>query len=158
MHLVKIGKTGINECYELGLVKPNEFRQICMNYVERELQLRLESITPLEFIKSLPSNENYFLNYYQELSDCKEDLIQCIMNIVVDSPELLLISEEEAKKLFISNIFYKKAILVRDCSDIFRHSLVEEDEIYVDKDTLRAIEYIKSHAVSGKALLKELYV
>jgi len=158
MHLVKIDSAGIDECYELGIVKPNEYRQICMNLLERELQLRLEAVTPLQFIKSLLSKENYFLNYYQELSDCKEDLIQCIMNIVVNSPELLLITEEEARKLFLSHIFYKKALLVRDCSDIFRNSLVSDDVIYVDKETLRAIEYLKSHPVGAKALLKELYV
>lgn len=157
MQLVAINRTGIETCYQLGMVKPNEFRQIFMNILQKELQLRLEAASVLDVFKTLFTKENYFVNLYQDLSDCKEDLAQCIINLASSEPEKLLIEEEEAKKLFLSHVFYKKALLVRDCSDIFKHDLVDEKSIFVDKETLRAIEYLSTHATGGKALLKELF-
>lgn len=157
MQLVSIKRTGIETCYQLGMVKPNEFRQLFMNILQKELQLRLETTTAIDVFKTLFSKENHFIRLYQELSDCEEDIAQCIINLASSEPEKLLIDEEDAKKLFLSHIFYKKALLVRDCSDIFKHGLVDVDTILVDKETLRAIEYISTHASGGKALLKELF-
>ena len=45
MVFVEIDKNGIDECYQAGLVKPNEFRQICSNLIEQEISLRLENLT-----------------------------------------------------------------------------------------------------------------
>lgn len=157
MQLVGIDRSGIETCYQLGMVKPNEFRQIFMNILQKELQLRLEAATTLNVFKTLFSKENYFISLYQELSDCEDDIAQCIINLASSEPEKLLIDEEDAKKLFLSHIFYKKALLVRDCSDIFKHGLVESSTVLVDKETLRAIEYLSTHATGGKALLKELF-
>lgn len=157
MQLVGIDRSGIETCYQLGMVKPNEFRQIFMNILQKELQLRLEATTTLNVFKTLFSKENYFISLYQDLSDCEDDIAQCIINLASSEPEKLLIDEEDAKKLFLSHIFYKKALLVRDCSDIFKHGLVESSTVLVDKETLRAIEYLSTHATGGKALLKELF-
>lgn len=157
MQLVGIDRSGIETCYQLGMVKPNEFRQIFMNILQKELQLRLEAATTLNVFKTLFSKENYFISLYQDLSDCEDDIAQCIINLASSEPEKLLIDEEDAKKLFLSHIFYKKALLVRDCSDIFKHGLVESSTVLVDKETLRAIEYLSTHATGGKALLKELF-
>ena len=159
MTLVEIDKAGIEECYQAGLVKPNEFRQIYTNKIEKEISLRLESLTTGEKFKMFLSwikNEDYILNYYQELSDSQEDLFECIMSIASSNPSHLLLDEEESKLLFLSSIFHKKALLVRDCSDLFNHSLVTSKTILVDKETLRAIDYLRKYVNGGKAVLKTL--
>lgn len=157
MQLVSITREGIESCYQLGMVKPNEFRQLCMNIIQKELQLRTEEISLPDVIKLIFKKNNYFVSLYQELSDCQDGIAQCIINLASSSPEDLLVSEEEAKKLFLSYVFYRKALLVRDCSDMFKNNLTNADSILVDKETLRAIEYLSTHANGGKALLKDLY-
>ena len=44
MAFVEIGRNGIDECYQAGLVKPNEFRQIYINKIEEEIA----ALTPEE--------------------------------------------------------------------------------------------------------------
>lgn len=159
MTLVEIDKAGIEECYQAGLVKPNEFRQICTNYIEKEISLRLESFSCWEKFKMLVSwvkGEDHILNYYQDISDSNSDLFECIIIIASSDSSRLLLDEEESKTLFLSNIFYKKSLLVRDCSDLFNHPLVNEKKILVDKETLRAIDYLRRYVNGGKAILKNL--
>lgn len=156
MHLVGINRAGIETCYQLGMVKPNEFRQVFMNILQKELQLRLEAATVSDLLRTLFSKRNYFIALYQNLSECEDDIVQCIISLASSAPNKLLIEEEEAKKLFLSYIFHRKALLVRDCSDIFKHDLVESPTILVDKETLRAIEYLSTYTTGGKALLKDL--
>lgn len=162
MQLVKINREGVEACYQEGLVKPNEFRQFVKNMVEKELYLRKEKVSSSGFAVSVNLfihsllKINYFEKLYQELSDCKEDTFQCIINLAGNNPEKLLLTEEESKKLFLANVFYKKAVIVRDCSDIFKHPLVKEERILVDKETLRSLSYLTTYSATGKALLREL--
>lgn len=95
MVFVEIDKNGIDECYQAGLVKPNEFRQICSNLVEQEISLRLENLTLKQKFKMFLSwiaNKNYILSYYQELSDSHGSLLECIIEIAGSTPEHLLLS------------------------------------------------------------------
>lgn len=156
---IAIGRSGIDECYQTGLVKPNEFRQICVNHIEKEIALTLENMTlrdKLEMFKCWCLGEDWLLNHFQELSDSKESLFDCIIGIAGSDSSLLHITEEEAKLLFLSNLFNKKALLVRDCSDLLNNPLATSDQIFVDKETLRAIEYICKYVNGGKAVLKTL--
>lgn len=157
MQLVSIDRSGIEACYQAGMVKPNEFRQMFMNILQKELQLRLEAASFSDSFKSIFTKENYFVKLYQDLSDCKEDVAQCIMNLAASEPEKLLIDEADSRKLFLSHVFYRKALLVRDCSDIFKHELSTSSTILVDKETLRAIEYLSTHSAGGKDLLRAYY-
>nr|DAY73843.1 MAG TPA: ABC transporter [Caudoviricetes sp.] len=159
MVFIEIDKSGIDECYQAGLVKPNEFRQIYTNLIEREIALRLESFTlkdKFNMLKSWWREENYILTYYQELSDSNEGLFECIMEIAASRPELLLLDEEDSKLIFLSSIFHKKSLLVRDCSDLLNHPLAISSKITVDKETLRAIDYLRKYVNGGKAVLKTL--
>ncbi len=156
MQLVEIDRSGVEACYQAGMVKPNEFRQIFMDLLAKEVQLRLESTTPFQAVSALFTQE-YFLEFYQKLAATKDDLVQCVIDIATSEPELLLIDQEEAKRLFLSYVFYRKAVIVRDCSDIFKHELVESSTIMVDKETLRAIEYLSVHSSGGRDLIKTYY-
>jgi len=156
MQLVEIDRSGVEACYQAGMVKPNEFRQIFMDLLAKEVQLRLESTTPFQAVSALFTQE-YFLEFYQKLAGTKDDLVQCVIDIATSEPELLLIDQEEAKRLFLSYVFYRKAVIVRDCSDIFKHELVESSTIMVDKETLRAIEYLSVHSSGGRDLIKTYY-
>lgn len=159
MVFIEIDKNGIDECYQAGLVKPNEFRQICSNLIEQEISLRLENLTLRQKFKMFLSwitNKNYILSYYQELSDSNESLLECIIEIAGSTPELLLLDEEDSKLLFLSNIFHKKSLLVRECSDLLNHPLAVSSKITVDKETLRAIDYLRKYTNGGKAVLKTL--
>lgn len=156
MQLVEIDRSGIEACYQAGMVKPNEFRQIFMDLLAKEVQLRLECVSPFQVVSALFTNE-YFEGVYQKLSGTKGDLIQCVIDIATSDPELLLISAEEAKRLFLSYVFYRKAVIVRDCSDMFKHQLVQSTTLMVDKETLRAIEYLSVHSSGGRDLIKTYY-
>lgn len=159
MAFVEIGRSGIDECYQAGLVKPNEFRQIYVNKIEQEIALLLENLTLKQkwgMFKSWLKNEDWILSYYQELSDSKDGLFECIIEIAASNPQLLHIDEEDSKLLFLSSIFHKKSLLVRECSDLFNHSLTRTEKILVDKETLRAIDYLRKYVNGGKAVLKTL--
>lgn len=159
MAFVEIGRNGIDECYQAGLVKPNEFRQIYINKIEEEIALLLENLTLKQkwtMFKSWIKNEDWILNHYQELSDSQDGLFECIIEIAASKPQLLHIDEEDAKLLFLSSIFHKKSLLVRECSDLFNHPLTRTDKILVDKETLRAIDYLRKYVNGGKAVLKTL--
>lgn len=159
MAFVEIGRNGIDECYQAGLVKPNEFRQIYVNKIEQEIALMLENMTLKQkwtMFKSWIKNEDWILSHYQELSDSKDSLFECIIEIAASKPQLLHIDEEDAKLLFLSSIFHKKSLLVRECSDLFNHPLTRTDKILVDKETLRAIDYLRKYVNGGKAVLKTL--
>ncbi len=156
MQLVEIDRSGVEACYQAGMVKPNEFRQIFMDLLAKEVQLRLESVSPFQVLAAM-FTEDYFLSVYQKLSKTKGDLVQCVIDIATSEPELLLINAEEAKRLFLSYVFYRKAVIVRDCSDIFKHDLVKSNTIMVDKETLRAIEYLSVHSSGGRDLIKTYY-
>lgn len=159
MTFVEIGRNGIDECYQAGLVKPNEFRQIYINKIEEEIALLLENLTLKQkwtMFKSWIKNEDWILNHYQELSDSQDGLFECIIEIAASKPQLLHIDEEDAKLLFLSSIFHKKSLLVRECSDLFNHPLTRTDKILVDKETLRAIDYLRKYVNGGKAVLKTL--
>ena len=159
MTLVEIDRTGIDECYQAGLVKPNEFRQIYTDKIEQEIALRLENLTGRQKFQMFihwVSNKDWLLSYYQELSDSNDTLFECIISVASSNPEKLLLSEEDSKLLFLSSIFHKKSTLVRDCSDLLNHSLVKTDKILVDKETLRAIDYLCKYVNGGKAVLKSL--
>jgi len=159
MAFVEIGRSGIDECYQAGLVKPNEFRQIFVNKIEEEIALLLENMTLQQkwrMFKSWFKNEDWILSYYQELSDRQDSLFECIIEIAASNPHLLHIDEEDAKLLFLSSIFHKKSLLVRECSDLFNHQLTKTDKILVDKETLRAIDYLRKYVNGGKAVLKTL--
>jgi len=154
-----IDRTGIDECYQTGLVKPNEFRQICVNHIEKEIALTLENLTlrdKLSMFVAWCKGEDWLLTYFQELSDSQEGLYECIIGIAGSNPELLHLEEEEAKLLFLSNMFNRKALLVRECSDLLNHPLAITNEILVDKETLRAIDYLRKYVNGGKAVLKTL--
>lgn len=159
MTFVEISRTGIDECYQAGLVKPNEFRQILINKIEEEVSLLIENATLKQkwqmFIAWI-TNKDWVLSHYQELSDSNDSLFECIIEIAASKPHLLNISEEDAKLLFLSSIFHKKSLLVRECSDLLNHSLVNTDKITVDKETLRAIDYLRKYVNGGKAVLKTL--
>lgn len=159
MAFVEIGRNGIDECYQAGLVKPNEFRQIYINKIEEEIALLLENLTLKQkwtMFKSWIKNEDWILNHYQELSDSQDGLFECIIEIAASKPQLLHIDEEDAKLLFLGSIFHKKSLLVRECSDLFNHPLTRTDKILVDKETLRAIDYLRKYVNGGKAVLKTL--
>ncbi len=159
MAFVEIGRQGIDECYQAGVVKPNEFRQIYTNKIEQEIQLLLENMTLSQkwgMFKSWLKNEDWILSYYQELSDSQDTLFECIIEIAASKPDKLHIDEEDAKVLFLSSIFHKKSCLVRECSDLFNHPLTKTDKILVDKETLRAIDYLRKYVNGGKAVLKTL--
>lgn len=159
MAFVEIGRTGIDECYQAGLVKPNEFRQIFTNKIEQEIALCLEQLTLKQkwgMFKSWCKSEDWILSHYQELSDSQDGLFECIIEIAASKPHLLHIDEEDAKLLFLSSIFHKKSLLVRECSDLFNHPLTRVDKILVDKETLRAIDYLRKYVNGGKAVLKTL--
>ena len=51
MTLIEIDRNGIDECYQAGLVKPNEFRQIYIDKIEKEISLRLENMTTLQKVQ-----------------------------------------------------------------------------------------------------------
>lgn len=158
MLFVEIDKSGIDECYQTGLVKPNEFRQICLNKIQDEVHLLLENMSigqKWQMFKYWLKNEDWILCYYQELSDSKDGLFKCIIDIAASKPEILHINEEDAKLLFLSNIFHKKSTLVRDCSDLLNHELTT-NKILIDKETLRAIDYLRKYVKGGKAVLKTL--
>lgn len=159
MAFVEISKSGVNECYQAGLVKPNEFRQIVTNKIEEEVSLLLNNMTfkqKLKMFRSWIKQEDWILAHYQELSDSQGNLFQCIIEIAASNPHLLHIDEEDSKLLFLSNIFHKKALLVRECSDLFNHPLTDTSTILVDKETLRAIDYLRKYVNGGKAVLKTL--
>lgn len=159
MTLVEIDNAGIEECYQAGLVKPNEFRQICTNLIEKEIALRLESLSLIERTKMLfywVRGKDYILHIYQDISDSQNHLFECIIDIAASNPEALLLDEQQSKLLFLSNIFHKKSLLVRDCSDLFNHELVTTNKILVDKETLRAIDYLRKYVNGGRAVLKTL--
>lgn len=159
MAFIKIDRTGIDECYQTGLVKPNEFRQICINQIEKEIALTFENLTlrdKLSMFKAWCKGENWLLTHFQELSDSNDSLFDCIIGIAGSHPELLHLEEEDAKLLFLSNIFNRKSLLVRECSDLLNNPLAIENEILVDKETLRAIEYLRKYVNGGKAVLKTL--
>ena len=44
MTLIEIDRNGIDECYQAGLVKPNEFRQIYIDKIEKEISLRFRHL------------------------------------------------------------------------------------------------------------------
>lgn len=156
MQLVEIDRSGVEACYQAGMVKPNEFRQIFMDLLAKEIQLRLESTSTFQAVSALFTKE-YFLKFYRDLSGSAGDLVQCVIDIATTEPELLLISGEESKRLFLSYVFYRKAVIVRDCSDMFKHDLVKSTTIMVDKETLRAIEYLSVHSSGGRDLIKTYY-
>lgn len=159
MMLVKINRRSVDECYQTGLVKPNEFRQIYTNIIEKEIALRLESMTigdKWKMFRQWQNEENWLLSQYSDYSYSQTDLYQAIMELAGNEPERLLINAEEAKLLFLSSIFHKRAALVRDCSDLLNNDMAVEDEIYVDKETLRAMEYIKKYVSGGRAVLATL--
>ena len=156
---ITIGRSGIDECYQTGLVKPNEFRQICVNHIEKEIALTLENMSLLDklnMFKYWCQGKDWLLVHFQELSDSQGNLFDCIIGIAGSDPDLLHLTEEESKLLFLSNLFNRKALLVRDCSDLLNNPLATVDEILVDKETLRAIEYICKYVNGGKAVLKTL--
>lgn len=159
MILAEIAREGIESCYQAGLVKPNEFRQIVQNLIEKEVSLRLDSMTnrqKLDMFFTELAGGDWILQQYQEYSYSQEGLTECILSIVGYNSDLLLLSPEDSKLLFLSNVFHKKSLLVRDCSDVLNNSYVTEDKIFVDKETLRAIEYLCKHTRGGKAVLKTL--
>lgn len=159
MVFVEIGRKCVDECYQTGLVKPNEFRQIYTDKIEQEIALLLENLTLKQkwgMFKSWIKGEDWILSHYQELSDSKEGLFECIIEIASSNPQLLHIDEEDAKLLFLSHLFHKKSLLVRDCSDMLNSPHTKTDVLLVDKETLRAIEYITKYVNGGKAVLKTL--
>lgn len=159
MVFVEIGRKCVDECYQTGLVKPNEFRQIYTDKIEQEIALLLENLTLKQkwgMFKSWVKGEDWILSHYQELSDSKEGLFECIIEIASSNPQLLHIDEEDAKLLFLSHLFHKKSLLVRDCSDLLNSPHTKTDVLLVDKETLRAIEYITKYVNGGKAVLKTL--
>lgn len=159
MTLIEIDRNGIDECYQAGLVKPNEFRQIYIDKIEKEISLRLENMTTLQKVQMFFSwlkGEDWLTKYYQELSDSQEGLFECIINVAGSNSELLLIDEEDCKLLFLSSIFHKKSMLVRNCSDLLNHPPTRTNKILVDKETLRAIDYLRKYVSGGKAVLKTL--
>lgn len=83
-------------------------------------------------------------------------MFECIINVAGSNSELLLIDEEDCKLLFLSSIFHKKSMLVRNCSDLLNHPLTRTNKILVDKETLRAIDYLRKYVSGGKAVLKTL--
>lgn len=159
MVFVEIGRKCVDECYQTGLVKPNEFRQIYTDKIEQEISLCLENLTLRQkwgMFKAWVKGEDWILSHYQELSDSKEGLFECIIEIASSNPKLLHIDEEDAKLLFLSHLFHKKSLLVRDCSDLLNSPHTKTDVLLVDKETLRAIEYITKYVNGGKAVLKTL--
>lgn len=159
MAFIEIDRTGIDECYQACLVKPNEFRQICVNKIEQEIALTLENMTLADkwgMFVCWTKGEDWLLKHFQELSDSTESLFECIIRIAGDNPDALHLSEEDAKLLFLSNMFNRKSLLVRECSDLLNHNLARSDKILVDKETLRAIDYLRKYVNGGKAVLKTL--
>lgn len=69
MTLIEIDRNGIDECYQAGLVKPNEFRQIYIDKIEKEISLRLENMTTLQKVQMFFSwlkGEDWLTKYYQD--------------------------------------------------------------------------------------------
>lgn len=159
MPSIQIDRAGIDECYQSGLVKPNEFRQIYVDKIEKEISLRLENLTcsqKFQMFICWITGKDWILQYYQELSDSKDTLFECIINVAGSNPTALLLDAEESKLLFLASIFNKKALLVRECSDLLNHPLAMSSLISVNKETLRAIDYLRKYVNGGKAVLKTL--
>ncbi|BBK09363.1 hypothetical protein [Klebsiella phage 05F01] len=154
--LVEIDYAGIDSAYASGVVKPNEYRQIVSNIVEKEVLLRKESLSTIQKYKmffSVLVGKNFFEEFYTKQTS-ENSLTEAIITIASNEPEKLLIDEEESKYLFLSDVFYKKAVLVRDCSDVHKSEYnINKSKMFVDKPTLRAIEYLNKYAASGRMLI-----
>lgn len=156
MQLIKIKKEVVDGCFKKGLVKPNEFKSIVDEYVHKELYNRYEyfqnkNIT-FQFLRDLFSG-NIIEKYYQDLCPIQKELPAQILELAKNNPEYLLIDPIDCKTLVVAKKFFDAAILVRNCGDMFESEMVDGQELLVDKETLRAVDYLLKFKNSAYELL-----
>lgn len=155
---IKVGRELVDDCYRKGVVKPNEYRQVVRNLVEKELELRknLPIHKKVGFFwvsKDLdaPQSEHFYFSH-----SSAKTIEDAIVNIAYTYPEKLLLAQEDIQVLITADNFQKKSSLIRDCSDMLRSDYSAEDFLYVDKKVLWASEYLQKHCQAGYALLNTL--
>lgn len=155
---IKVGREFVDDCYNKGVVKPNEFRQVVRNLVDKELNLR----------SNLPIHKKvgfFWVSKDLDIAECEHfyfsnskarNIEDAIVNIAYENKDKLLLSPEEIKLLILADNFYRKSVIIRDCSDILRSKYKEDDFLYVDKKTLRTSDYLQKYSQAGWGVLKTL--
>ena len=164
MAYIKVGKEWLDDIYDQNVVKPNEFKQIVSNLVDKELSLRENSpphsiITEKGIFGFLNKKSDQILNdesYYFNLSPESKNLLQAIIDIGYNFPDKLLISKEESQALIFAEGLRNKACIIRDCSDLLKSPYITEQYLYIDKKTMWAGEYLVKHAQTGRVLIAKL--
>ena len=154
---IKVGRDFVDDCYKKGVVKPNEYRQIVEDFVEKELKLReaLPVIKKVHFLwvkKDLTASEVehfYFANSSKEVYSVTD----AVIDLAYTDPSKLLLPEEDIKTLMLANKFFVKAKIIRDCSDMLKSRYVQEEVLFVDKKTLWASDFLQKHRQAAYDLL-----
>lgn len=156
-HLVKIKKDSINECFKRGLIKPNEFKSIVDEQIHKELYMRFEYFRQknlsVTFLYELFSSK-CIEKYYEERSTLKEGSVSDhIINLCKTCPDSLLLDPLDSRELFVANAAYQKSLVVRNCGDMLENPHSEGQDLLVDKETLRSVEYLLKYKNSIYELL-----
>lgn len=166
MAFIKVGKQWLDDIYAENVVKPNEFKQIVSNLVDKEISLR-QSLPQQAVIvdkgfwsrirgkatEQIKQDESYYFN----LSPNSPNLLQAIIDIAYNQPDKLLLSTEESKSLIFAEGFRNKSFIIRECSDLMKSPYLEEEFIYIDKKTAWAADYLTKHATTGRVLIAKLH-
>jgi AAA+ ATPase superfamily predicted ATPase len=118
----------ICECFHYGLIRPNEFSVIKDYLMDQEINIRKMHHSDKWFglygkIYSF-KEEMELSNAYRQLNKYKFSLFNIVKYQVSD--------------LYNANRFYSKTYAVRRASDMLK----ETDEVYVDSDVIRSLQWL----------------
>lgn len=139
-----VNKESIDQVHRNGLVKPNEYKAIRDSVILKEVNLRVTELSQkmdrfFDVILGKDLVEEFYLKetgYFDKES--------AVLDLVYNSPESLLLEQDDINLLILADVAYKKALKVRDLGDVnkSKHLL---GEIFADKETFRSLDYLTKH-------------